>query len=81
MGHAALDWDAEMRHVAELHSVVRFGEDRLGEVESNLARVDVERGDEVDVGDGVPTEYGVHDAGDLIAVLGVLVIRDTLHER
>ena len=81
MGHAALDRHAEVRHIAELHGVVGFGEDGFGEVEADFARVDVEGGDEVEVGDAVTAEHGVHDAGDLVAVLRVLVVRDALHER
>ena len=44
-----LHGDPEVGHLGELHRVVRAGEDRLAEVETDLVGVDVERGDELDV--------------------------------
>ena len=81
VGHAAFDGHAEVGDVGELHGVVGIGEDGLGEIEADLARVDVEGGDEVEIGDGIAAEDGVHDAGDLVAVLGVLIVGDALDER
>ena len=81
MGHAPFDGDAQVGHVAEFHGVVGLGEDGLGEVGADLVDVDVEGGDDVDVGDGVVAERGVHDAGDIVAGLGVLVEVQPLHER
>ena len=56
--------DAEVGDIGELHGVVGLGEDGLGEIEADFARVDVEGGDEVEVGDGIAAEDGVHNAGD-----------------
>ena len=49
-------------------------------VEPDLGRVDVERGDEVDVAHVIATEHDVHEAGDLLRRVGVAVVLDTLDE-
>src|SRR2546425_9409535 len=54
--------------------------DRLGQVAPDLALVDVERGRELDVADVVGPEARVHQAGDELAVRGVLVVLDALDE-
>lgn len=79
VGHAAFDGDAEEGDVGEFVGVVGLGEDGLGEVEADLVLVDIEGGDEVEVADAVAAEDGVHDAGDVVAVLGVLVELDALN--
>ena len=56
------------------------GEDRLAEVEADLGGVDVERGDELDVADVVAAELDVHEAGDVVARVGVAVVLDALDE-
>ena len=66
--------------VGELDGVVLAGADGLGQVEADLLGVDVERGDELQVGDVVVAELDVHQAGDLGAGLGVLVVLDALDE-
>ena len=63
-GGAALDGHAERRDVADLDGVVLAGDDRLGEVAADLLGVDVERGDELDVGDVVVAEADVHQTRD-----------------
>ncbi|MPM55692.1 hypothetical protein SDC9_102489 [bioreactor metagenome] len=72
-GVAALDGDTGGRHVAERHGVVLAGLHRVGEVEADLLRVDVEGGDEVHVVDVVVAELHVHEAGDGVARIGVAV--------
>ena len=52
-----------VRHVGELERVVRRRVDRLREVLADLVRVDVERGDEVDVAHVVAAEVDVHQPG------------------
>ena len=64
----------------ELDGVVLAGEDRLGEVLADLVRVDVERGDELDVADVVAAEVDVHQAGDVRVRVGVSVVLDALDE-
>ena len=80
-GVAALDGDAERRHVADLDRVVLAGHDRLGQVAADLLGVDVERGDELDVADVVLAELDVHQAGHPRAGVGVLVVVHALDER
>ena len=80
VGHAALDLDADVRHVGELDRVVLARPDRLGEVLADLLRVDVEGGDELDVADVVAAEVDVHQAGDFLGRVGVLVVLDALDE-
>ena len=82
MRHAALDRDAEVRHVASANLIVLFWPrpDRLGEVLADLVGVDVERGRELDVADVVAAEVDVHEARDALRRVGVLVVLDALHE-
>ena len=79
--HAARDLHAGLRDLRELDRVVRVRPDRVGEVDSDLALDDVERGRELDVGDVVPAEVDVHEAGDGVLGLRVLVVLDSLQER
>ena len=67
-------------HVGELDRVVLARPDRLGEVLADLLGVDVEGGDELDVADVVAAEVDVHQAGDLLGRVGVLVVLDALDE-
>ena len=60
VGVAALDDDAVRRDVGDVDRVVLAGDDRLGEVATDLLAVDVERGDELDVADVVAAEVDVH---------------------
>ena len=81
VGRATQHLHTQIRHVRELDGVVLGGSDRLGQVLAHLQRIDVERGDEFDVTHAVATEIVVHQAGNLILVLGVLVILNALHQR
>ena len=77
---AALHRDVELRDVADLDGVVLAGEDCLRQVETDLLGVDVERGHELDVADVVRPEVDVHQAGDLLRRVGVLIEMDALDE-
>lgn len=79
-GVTALDRDALVRDVADLDGVVLTGTDGVREVEADLLRVDVERGDELDVTDVVVAELDVHQAGHLGRRIGVLVVLDALNQ-
>src|SRR5262249_30693482 len=81
VSHAAVDLDAQLGDVGELHRVVLAGEDRLGEVLADLLGVDVEGGGELDVAHVVAAEVHVHQARNLLSRVGVLVVLDALHER
>ena len=72
--------DAGRRHVGEPDRVVGLGEDRLGDVLAHLLRVDVERGDDLDVADVVSAELHVHQAGDAFGGVRVLVVLESLDE-
>ena len=80
VGHAALDLDAEVRDLLEDVGVVRLRVDRLGQVLADLVLVDVEGGHELDVADVVAAEVDVHQPGDEVVVLGVLVVVAALDE-
>ncbi len=80
-GRSALHGDASRRHLGELDRVVRLGKDGLGHVLSDLAAVDVERGDDLDVTDVIGADLDIHQAGNGLTRLGVLVVVQTLNER
>ena len=80
MGHAPMHRHSERRHLGELDRVVRARPDRLREVLADLLRVDVERGDELDVAHVIAAEVDVHQAGDLLGGIGVPVVGDALDE-
>ena len=80
VGVAPLDRDAGGRHVADADGVVLAGSDGLGEVTPDLLAVDVEGGDELDVGDVVVAELNVHQPGDALRRVGVAVVLDSLNQ-
>ena len=80
VGRSTQHLDAEVRDIRELDRVVLRGADRFGEVLANLVGINVEGGHEFDVANAVSAEIVVHEAGNLVFVLGVLVILDTLHQ-
>ena len=55
--------------------------DRVGQVLADLVGRDVERGGELDVADVVAAEVDVHEPGDELIRVGVLVVLDALKER
>jgi hypothetical protein len=79
--HAAVDRHAQAGDVGELDGVVLARPDRLGEVLADLVGVDVEGGAELDVGDVVAAEVHVHQAGDGLTRIGVLVELHALDQR
>ena len=79
-GVAALDDDAGRRDVADADRVVLRGLRGVGQVEADLLGVDVERSDELDVGDVVVTERHVHQTGHGARGVGVLVVLDALDQ-
>ena len=80
VGHPALDLDAEVGDIGELDRVVLARPDRLGEVFADLLLIDVEGGDELDVADVVAAQFDVHEAGNFLGRIGVLVVLDALDE-
>src|SRR5487761_2599964 len=74
VGHAPVNADPDVRDLLEDDRVVRVRVDRLGEVLADLRPVDVERSHELDVADVVPAEAHVHEPGDEVPLLGVLVV-------
>src|SRR6185295_5439523 len=60
--------------------VVGLRVDRLGQVLADLVLVDVEGGDELDVADVVAAQVDVHQPGDEVVLLGVLVVVPALDE-
>ena len=79
--HAAGDLDAGLRDVGELDRVVRMRPHRVGEVVADLALDDVERRRELDVADVVAAEVDVHEAGDELILVRVLVVLAALEQR
>ena len=77
---AAHHRDAGRWHVREADRVVGLREDGLGDVPAHLLRVDVERDDDLDVTDVVAAELHVHQAGDALRGIRILVVLEPLHE-
>ena len=69
-----------VRDLLEDERVVRLRVDRLGQVLADLVLVDVEGRDELDVPDVVAAQADVHQPGDEVVLLGVLVVVPALHE-
>jgi len=67
--------------VAELERVVLSPPDRLRQILANLVDVDVEGGREGDVANVVAAQIHVHQTGNGIRWVSVLVVLDTLEER
>ena len=74
VGHPAVDRDAHVGDLLEDDRVVRVRVDRLGEVLADLRLVDVEGGHELDVADVVAAQAHVHEPGDEVRLLRVLVV-------
>jgi hypothetical protein len=68
-------------HLGEADRVVDVGEQRLRRVEADLGGVDVERRHQLDVTDVVAAQLHVHQAGDPVGRIRVLVVGEALHER
>ena len=81
MRHATVYLNACFGHIAELICIVRLGEYGLCQILAHLAAIDIEGSHEVDVTYVVPADVGMHDAGDVVAVLGLSVIVNTLYQR
>src|SRR5207249_7190925 len=79
-GPAAHHRDAGRGHVGEADRVVGFGEDGFGDVLAHLLRVDVESSHDLDVTDVVPAELHMHQAGDALRRIRILVVLEPLHE-
>jgi hypothetical protein len=80
VGHPAGDLDARLRDLGELDRVVRVRPHCLRQVLADLVCGDVERCRELDVGDVVPAEVDVHQAGDELIGRRVLVVLDALEQ-
>src|SRR5690606_22584848 len=80
-GRATLHGHAGRRHVAEGDGVVLTGDDRLGEVPTDLLGVHIEGGHELQVGDVIVPELYVHQPRHAFGRVGVTVILDTLDQR
>ena len=79
-GRPALHGHAGRRDLRDLDGVVLARVDGLGEVGADLLGVHVERGDNLHVADVVRAEPDMHEAGNAGAVVGVLVILQSLHQ-
>ena len=81
MGGAAPDCPRRWADLGEAFGVVGLGGDGLGQVAADLARGDVEGGDEIDVPDVVAAEIEVHEPGDGTGAGRVAVEFDALYKR
>jgi len=80
MGHAASDFDAGGRDVAELEGVVREGVDSLGEVLADFILIDIDGRHEFDITDVVTAQIDMHETRDGILLPCITVVIDALHQ-
>ena len=80
MRHAPMDGDAEVRDLGEAHRVVRLAQDGFGQVEADLAGIDVEGGGELDVAHVIAVDPRPHEAGDEPVIGRVAVVLDALDQ-
>src|SRR5688572_15716659 len=81
MHRAHLHGDARARELALEHRrVVRLREDRLFDGTADLAAIDVERGDDLEVLNPISADLGVHHTRGLRRVV-MLVVLDALKQR
>src|SRR5690349_21981082 len=67
--------------VAETMRVVRAGPDRIGDIVSDLARVNVEGRGNLNVADMVTADISVHQPGNRLVRIGVPIVGQPLDER
>ena len=79
-GVAAADANARGRHVGKADRVVGLGENGFCEVVADLAAVDVEGGDELEIAHVVAAKVDVHQAGHERLWRGVVVLVDALDQ-
>ena len=80
MGHAALDFDAQMGYFRELDRVVREGRDGLAQIQADFGIDHIEGGRELDVMDVISAQIDVHQAGYGFGFFCVFIELDALHQ-
>ena len=80
VSHATLHGQVHEWDVCELHGVVGGREDGLRQVFANLVAVDVKGGDDVDIGNVVAPQNGVHKPGNEGVFVSLLVLVHALHQ-
>ena len=80
MGHAPVDLTAVGGTSEKRMVLCGIGENGFRDVFAYLVVVDVEGCDDVDVADLIPTDGGVHEAGDSLVVRDLTVFVDALDE-
>ncbi len=80
MRHAPVDLDSQLRDVGELGGAVATAPNGLRQVLAHLGLVDIDGTGELDVGDVIPAEVHVHEAGNELIRLGVAVEMHALDE-
>ena len=81
VGHAARDGHIQFGDIAELVGVVGEGINGFGQVLAHLGIDDIEGGGELNITDVITAQVDVHQAGDAVAVLGILIKMNPLDER
>ena len=78
---ATLNDHTGIGHTGELDGVVRLGEDALRYVLAHFARVDIERGNDLNVADMIGAHLNIHQSGDRFSRFGVAIKAQPLHKR
>ena len=78
---SALNLDSQLRHVGDLDGAVLGSLQSLGDVLAHLVRVHIECGNNLYIGDAVRAELCMHQAGDIVPIVGVCVVGQTLNQR
>ena len=70
-----------VRHIAKFVGVVGVGKDGFAQVLAHFGIHHIEGSGELDIPHMISTQVDVHQAGDLVIILGIFVELDALHQR
>ncbi len=83
--YAAMNQNAQMRHVGEPAGIVRYSEHSFGHsfgrILADLGDIDVESRGKSDISDVISDKIRMHRAGNEIGLVGIAIDLDVLYQR